>query len=325
MNVLMGEQQYLDLLQKILDTGMSKDDRTGTGTLSLFGEKMEFDISERIPILTTKRVFWKSVLKELLWFVSGSTDVKVLQDQGVKFWNENTSREFLDKRGLTHLRENDLGEGYGFLWRHFGATYVGCDHNYRKQIFMRNMSEKFVSKGWMSLRGTNIEIKEDRWKGVDQLSNVIDLLHMDPFSRRIIISAWNPGGVDRAALPPCHCFVQFYCVELEGVKYLDCCLYQRSGDMFLGVPFNIASYSFLTYMIAHVVGMKPRKFIHMIGDSHIYKNHIDVVKEQLGRNTREFPTLRFTRDIIDIDDFRVDDFVVEGYDPYPYIGGKMAV
>ncbi len=292
--LLMGEQQYLDLLQKILDEGYEKEDRTGTGTLSLFGEKMKFDISEKIPILTTKKVFWKMVVKELLWFVSGSTDVKILQEQGVKFWNDNTCREFLDKRGLGHLREYDLGPGYGYLWRHFGGNYKGCEADYK-----------------------NV--------GEDQLANVIHLLKTDPFSRRIIISAWNPEQVDQAALPPCHCFVQFYCVVVDGEKRLDCCLYQRSGDMFLGVPFNIASYSFLTYMIAQVVGMKPRNFVHVIGDTHIYKNHVDAVKEQLQRDVKEFPTLKFKRNVENIDGFAVDDFIVEGYDPHPYIGGKMAV
>lgn len=300
----MGEQQYIDLLQKILREGYDKEDRTGTGTLSLFGEKMEFDVSERVPILTTKRVFWKSVLKELLWFISGSTDVKVLQEQGVKFWNDNTSREFLDKRGLKYLKEWDLGPGYGFLWRHFGGVYTGCDTNYRNY--------------------TTPDGNIAPWIGIDQLANVIHLLRNDPFSRRIILTAWNPEQVDQAALPPCHCFAQFYCVIVDNVKRLDCLLYQRSGDMFLGVPFNIASYSFLTYMIADIVGMKPRKFVHMIGDAHIYKNHVDAVKEQLQRNIREFPTLKIThRD--NIDDYIVDDFAIEGYDPHPYIGGKMAV
>ena len=288
------EDQYLNLLRKILKEGIEKPDRTGVGTYSLFGEKMEFDISKSIPILTTKKVFWKKVLIELLWFVSGKTDVDTLQKQGVRFWDANSSREFLDKRGLTHLREGDLGPIYGFNWRHFGAVYKNCDTDYTGQ-------------------------------GIDQLKTIIDMLKNDPFSRRIILTSWNPSIIDQMALPPCHHTFQLNVVEINGEKYLDCMLIQRSGDLFLGIPFNIASYSFLTYMLAHLTGMKPRKFIHIIGDAHVYKNHIDAVKKQLERESKEFPTLKFSRDIKDIDDFQVDDFIVENYNSHPYISAIMAI
>ena len=241
------EDQYLNLLRKVLKEGIEKPDRTGVGTYSLFGEKMEFDISKSIPILTTKKVFWKKVLIEFLWFVSGKTDIDTLQKQGVRFWDANSSREFLDKRGLTHLREGDLGPIYGFNWRHFGAVYKNCDTDYTGQ-------------------------------GIDQLKTIIDMLKNDPFSRRLILTSWNTSIIDQMALPPCHHTFQLNVVEINGEKYLDCMLIQRSGDLFLGIPFNIASYSFLTYMLAHLTGMKPRKFIHIIGDAHVYKNHIDAVK-----------------------------------------------
>ncbi len=292
------EEQYLNLLQKILLEGIEKSDRTGVGTLSLFGEKLEFDISKSIPILTTKKVFWKKVLIELLWFISGDTTIKKLQEQGVHFWDANTSREFLDQRGLKHYEEGTLGPGYGFQWRNFGKSY-----------FAEDDVSKFFSDS----------------QGVDQLANVIHLLKTDPFSRRIIITAWNPTQLDQVSLPPCHCFVQFNCVEINNEKHLDCLLVQRSCDCFLGGSFNIASYSFLTYMIAHIVGMKPRKFIHMIGDAHIYKNHIDAVKIQLQREPYEFPTLKFSRHVENIDDFKLDDLIVDNYKCHPYISAPMAI
>lgn len=293
-NNLSDEYEYLNLLNKVLEDGTCKDDRTGTGTISLFGTKMEFDISETIPILTTKKVFYQSVIKELLWFISGETTTKFLKKNKVTFWDANTSREFLDKKGLTHFEEGELGAGYGFQWRHFGTEYKGPHENYQGC-------------------------------GVDQLQEAINLLKNDPFSRRIIVSAWNPSDLDKVALPPCHCFFQFNCVEIDGEKYLDCLLYQRSGDMFLGVPFNIASYSILTYMIASLVDMKPRKFVHMIGDTHIYTNHIEQVKQQLEREPYPFPTLKINKDVKNIDDFKFSDFELVDYKCHPYISGAMAV
>lgn len=289
----MDETQYLNLLQKILEKGDEKSDRTGTGTLSCFGNMMEFDISKSIPLLTTKKVFVQSIIKELLWFISGTSSTLPLKEQGVNFWNENTSREFLNNIGLKHFSVGELGVGYGFNWRHYGATYDGPG-DYSGQ-------------------------------GVDQLQNVIDDLKTNPSSRRLIVNAWNPAELDNVALPPCHMIFQFNSVKIDGQRYLDCMMIQRSGDMFLGIPFNIASYSILTYMIAHLTDMKPRKFVHVIGDAHIYKNHVEQVKLQLDRSTFPFPILTFARDVKNIDDFKLEDFKIENYRCHPYIPGKMAV
>lgn len=289
----MQEQQYLNILENILRQGDLKDDRTGVGTLSLTGQKMEFDISQSFPILTTKKILWDKVLIELLWFISGSTDVNILKNQNVHFWNANTTRDFLDNRGLNNLREGDIGAGYGHQWRHFDAEYKGCDEDY-----------------------TN--------KGIDQLTTVINTLKNDPFSRRIFLSAWNPKQLNDMALPPCHLSFQCIVTEKNNEKFLDLILYQRSGDMFLGVPFNITSYCALTYMLCHLTGMKPRKFIHFIGDAHIYKNHIEAVKIQLSRTPYEFPKLSFKRTIKDIDDFKIDDFIIENYQHHPFIKAPMA-
>lgn len=293
-NVTHGEHTYLKLLNHVLENGEQKSDRTGTGTLSCFdGSQMVFDISERIPVITTKKLDYNKVIRELLFFISGKTDTKILEQQNVNIWKGNTSTKFLETRNLDY-EEGDMGPLYGFQWRHWGAEYKGCEFQYDGQ-------------------------------GVDQLSALIDGIKGEPHSRRHILSAWNVGDLEKMCLPPCHAFVQF---NVSGdKKYLDCCLYQRSADLFLGVPWNIASYSMLTYMIAHLTGLKPRKFIHDIGDAHIYSNHIQAVNKQLKRTPRPFPTLRFRRAIRinKIDDFEFDHFVVDGYTCWPYIKGKMAV
>lgn len=325
-NINHDEEQYLNIMKDILEKGDEKSDRTNTGTLSLSGVHMKFDISENIPFLTTKKVLWDKVLIELLWFISGSTDVSVLKKQGVNFWDGNTSREFLDKQGLFHLEEGDLGEGYGWLWRHWGARYEGCKEKYEKG------------------------------QGIDQLENVIEMLKEEPFSRRIIMTAWNPSKLGNVALAPCHMMCQWTVAEInykkcfngcecqrcrnlpeyQTIQYLDCILTQRSGDMFLGVPFNIASYSILTCMLAHIITthyaenccgvlMKPRYFIHNIGDAHIYKTHIDAVKKQLSNTPLPFPQLKINRRIEDIDDFKFEDFSVENYQFAPFIKAPMAV
>ena len=286
------EEPYLKLLRKIYNKGAKRGDRTGVGTISIFGATMKFDISQSIPIFTTKKVLYDKVIGELLWFVSGSTDVEDLQKKNIRFWDANSSRDFLDKRGLKHYREGDLGPVYGFQWRHWGANYENCDEDY-----------------------TN--------KGIDQLANVISTLKNDPNSRRIIISAWNVGMIDQMALPPCHILCQFYVRDEE---YLDCQLYQRSGDMFLGVPFNVTSYSVLTYMIAKLTNLKPGKFIHVLGDAHIYLNHLDAVEAQLARTPLPFPTLKLKRDHYDhIDQFTDEDFILENYHFWPFIRAEMAV
>lgn len=286
-----GEYQYLNLVRKILNSGNIKDDRTGTGTISLFGEQMRFSLRDGvIPLLTTKRVWWKGVVEELLWMISGHTDANKLSEKGVKIWDANGSRSFLDAKGLQHRREGDLGPVYGFQWRHSGAAYETCDSNYRGQ-------------------------------GVDQLANVINTLKTDPSSRRIIMDAWNPSDLQLMALPPCHVTVQFYVAGEE----LSCHLYQRSADMGLGVPFNIASYSLLTHMIAKLVGLKPVKFVHTLGDAHVYLNHISALEEQLTRTPRDFPTLCLSDDLISIDNICVDMISLKGYNPHKGIKMDMAV
>ncbi|XP_075156631.1 thymidylate synthase [Haematobia irritans] len=257
------EQQYLDLIEKIIEKGAVKDDRTGVGTISIFGAQMRFDMRNSFPLLTTKRVFWRAVAEELLWFVHGCTNAKILQDKNIHIWDGNSTREFLDKFGFT---------------------------DYSKE-------------------------------GVDQLKQVIHTIRTNPNDRRIIMSAWNPVDIPQMALPPCHCLAQFYVANGE----LSCQLYQRSADMGLGVPFNIASYALLTYMIAHITGLKPGDFIHTLGDTHVYKNHVDPLKEQLKRKPRPFPKLIIKRKVEDIEDFKFDDFEIVDYNPYPKIHMEMAV
>ncbi|KAG0673434.1 Thymidylate synthase [Pichia californica] len=291
------EQAYLDLIQNIIDNGEFRPDRTGTGTISIFAPpQLRFNLSDNIfPLLTTKKVFMKGIIHELLWFVKGSTDAKILSEKGVKIWEGNGSREYLDSLGLTSRREGDLGPVYGFQWRHFGADYIDCDTNYNN-------------------------------KGYDQLANIIHTLKTNPYDRRIILSAWNPPAFKEMALPPCHVFCQFYVNFPKGEKpRLSCQMYQRSCDIGLGVPFNIASYALLTYMIAMVVDMQPGEFIHVMGDTHIYSNHIDALKDQLTRTPRMFPKLKIKRKVTDIDDFKYEDFEIEDYNPYPPIKMKMAV
>lgn len=263
-------RQYLDMLRHILDTGHRKDDRTGTGTISTFGYQTRFDLSEGFPLVTTKKVHLKSIIHELLWFLAGETNVKYLQDNGVRIWNE-----WADADG-------DLGHIYGYQWR-----------------------------SWPVPDGTHI----------DQIANAVHDIRENPDSRRIIVSAWNVGELNRMNLPPCHAFFQFY---VSGGK-LSCQLYQRSADCFLGVPFNIASYALLTMMMAQVCGLKPGEFIHTFGDLHIYTNHLEQVNLQLTRTPRALPTMRINSDVRDIFSFRYEDFTLEGYDPWPAIKGEVSV
>ena len=284
------EYQYLDAIRNILQFGTKKEDRTGTGTLSLFGMQMRFSLRESFPLLTTKRVFWKGIVEELLWFIKGETNAKTLAEKGVHIWDANGSREFLDQRGLSHREEGDLGPVYGFQWRHFGAKYESMHDNYEG-------------------------------KGVDQLAECIKQLKEDPNSRRIVMSAWNPSDLSTMALPPCHMFAQFYVSNGQ----LSCQMYQRSADMGLGVPFNIASYALLTLLVAHVCGLKPGEFVHTLGDSHVYLNHVDALKTQLERDPKPFPTLRFNSSKTKLEEFEFSDFELFGYDPHPIIKMKMAV
>lgn len=287
-------KQYLDMCKFILDNGVYKSDRTGTGTISYFGYQTRYNLNEGFPLLTTKKVFLKGIIHELLWFISGDTNIKYLVDNNVKIWNEwayekfkkepvyngetmdefiekiRESKEFADKYG-------DLGPVYGKQWRNFN--------------------------------------------GVDQLEKLIYNLKHNPDSRRHIISAWNPAEVDNMALPPCHSFMQFYVVNNK----LSCQLYQRSADVFLGVPFNIASYSLFTMMIAQVCGFELGDFVHTFGDVHIYSNHMDQIKLQLSREPRKLPTMKINPNVKSIYDFKYEDFELEGYDPHPAIKGVVAV
>ncbi|WRT64684.1 thymidylate synthase [Kwoniella shivajii] len=299
------EYQYLDLISRIISTGQSRPDRTGTGTIALFAPpSLRFSLSNNIlPLLTTKRVFLRGVIAELLWFIKGSTDANLLSDQGVNIWDGNGSKEFLEKVGLGHRRKGDLGPVYGFQWRHFGATYTDADQDY---------------KG----------------KGVDQLQECIWKIKNNPTDRRIILSAWNPKDLSLMALPPCHMFCQFFVTlpsdTSEGSQEkpkLSCLMYQRSCDLGLGIPFNIASYSLLTHMIALMTDTEPHEFILQMGDAHVYKDHVEPLQTQLQREPRDFPSLKFNRskqDIGDIDGFKVEDFIVENYKPCGKIEMKMS-
>merc|ERR1719330_1087318 len=284
------EYQYLDAIRDIIERGAHSGDRTGVGTRSTFGKMMRFSLQHTFPLLTTKRVFWRGVAEELLWFVHGDTNAKHLSDKGIKIWDGNGSREFLDKRGLSHREEGDLGPVYGFQWRHFGAKYVDMHTDYTGQ-------------------------------GVDQLAECIRTIKENPTDRRILLSAWNPADLSLMALPPCHMFCQFYVANGE----LSCLMYQRSCDMGLGVPFNIASYSLLTCMVAQVCGLKPGEFVHTMGNAHVYLNHIEPLKNQLTRTPRPFPVLKVNPDIIDIDNFQASDFELIGYNPLGKIAMEMAV
>jgi thymidylate synthase len=264
------EQQYLDLLAEVLERGARKSDRTGTGTLSVFGRQLRFALEPGFPLLTTKKLHVKSIVYELLWFLRGDTNVRWLQERGVTIWDE-----WADENG-------ELGPVYGYQWRH-----------------------------WKTPSGGEI----------DQITNLIHSLRTRPDSRRHIVSAWNPADVDRMALPPCHALFQFYVADGR----LSCQMYQRSADLFLGVPFNIASYALLTRMVAQVTGFAPGEFILTLGDAHLYLNHLEQAREQLTRAPRAFPRLRLDPQVRELADFRFEDFAVEGYDPYPAIKAPIAV
>lgn len=297
------EYSYLGLMKQILNSGNHREDRTGTGTISLFGTSLRFDISESIPLLTTKRVPFGVVIKELLWFLRGDTDAKILQNQGVKIWDGNTSREFLDKRGLNHYPEGVLGAGYGWQIRHQGASY----------------DQKFADTS---------KFDSSEIGGVDQLEYIVNLLKTDPFSRRIMMSYWNPSDFDKTALLPCHFSCQFY-VELNknGQKELSCQFTMRSTDGLLGLPVNLVSYSVLTYILAKKCDMIPKEIIFIGGDTHIYKNHVLQVTEQLTRKVRSFPCLSLDDSIKHKDwyDINPEDFDIFGYFSHPSIKAPMAI
>ncbi len=263
-------RQYLDLLQHILDTGQPKDDRTGTGTLSVFGYQMRFDLAAGFPLVTTKKLHLKSIIHELLWFLRGDTNVRYLNEHGVTIWDE-----WADEDG-------DLGPIYGAQWR-----------------------------SWPTPNGGH----------VDQISRIVQQIREDPDSRRLVVSAWNVADLPRMALPPCHVLFQFYVADGR----LSCQLYQRSADIFLGVPFNIASYALLTMMVAQVTGLEPGNFVHTFGDAHLYRNHLEQARLQLSRQPRPLPTMRLNPHVSSLFDFAFDDFTLEGYDPHPRIKAPVAV
>lgn len=287
-------KQYLKLLTDILENGTKKEDRTGTGTISYFGYQTRYDLSEGFPLLTTKKVHLKSIIHELLWFISGDTNIKYLVDNGVRIWNEwpyesfkkssdfsgETLKEFAEKIKESSdfaKKYGELGPVYGHQWRNFA--------------------------------------------GVDQLKGLVEQIKINPTSRRLILSAWNPAEISQMALPPCHCFVQFYVNNNK----LSCQLYQRSADAFLGVPFNIASYSLLTMMIAQVCNLEVGEFVHTLGDAHIYSNHLEQVQTQLSRTPRELPKMVINPSVKSLFDFKYEDFTLENYNPYPGIKAKVAV
>ena len=263
-------KQYQDLMRHVLEHGHKKEDRTGTGTISMFGYQMRFNLEDGFPLLTTKKVHLKSIIHELLWFLQGSTNIRYLKDNGVTIWDE-----WADENG-------NLGPVYGYQWRN-----------------------------WPKPDGTHI----------DQITQVVNSIKKNPDSRRLIVSAWNVADVDQMKLPPCHAFFQFYVADGK----LSCQLYQRSADIFLGVPFNIASYALLTMMVAQVCGLRPGDFVHTLGDAHIYLNHLEQTREQLSRTPRALPTMRINPDVNDIFGFRFEDFTLENYDPHPPIKAPVAV
>lgn len=286
--VCTDETQYLNLLKQVLDQGERREDRTGVGVLSVFTlTPIRYDLThQKVPVFTTKKVVWDKGIQELLWYISGGTSSKQLEAVGVNYWRGNSTREFLDARGLTEYEEGELGPVYGYQWRHWGGDY------------------------------------NNKEGGVDQLQSLIDEIKTNPTSRRLILNAWNVSDLNKMALPPCHLMCQFY---VSQGKYLDCTLYQRSGDLFLGVPLNVLCYSLLTHLIAKVCGLEARSFTHVIGDAHVYLNHLDAVKEQLSRNAYPFPTVSFSREITDIDDVQFDDFVIDEYWCHPFIKAPMAI
>lgn len=263
-------KQYLDLLQHVLDNGTDKSDRTGTGTRSVFGYQMRFNLADGFPVLTTKKLHLKSIIHELLWFLAGDTNIRYLKENGVRIWDE-----WADENG-------DLGRVYGAQWR--------------------------------SWRGADGET-------VDQIANVVRQIRQTPDSRRLIVSAWNPAEIDSMALPPCHALFQFYVANGK----LSCQLYQRSADIFLGVPFNIASYALLTMMVAQVCGLQAGEFVHTLGDAHLYQNHLEQARLQLTREPRKLPTMRINRAVRDIFAFKFDDFELQDYDPHPHIKAEVSV
>jgi thymidylate synthase len=290
------ETRYLNLIRHILNSGCSADDRTGDGTIKVVGTQVRFSLSNTnkelvMPLITTKRTFWKGVAIELWWFITGQTDSKILADLNVHIWDGNSSREFLDKYNLAHFEEGDCGPIYGFQWRHWGVKYEG--------------------------KGVCYE-----GKGVDQLANVIEQIKIDPESRRHIVTAWNPDTVPETPLPPCHFAFQFV---VEQKKYLSCVVTMRSCDVGLGLPFNVASYALLTHIVAQITKLEAKEVIVNMADTHIYKPHIEALQQQIERQPFPFPTIKFKKEFKTIDDFKWDDVELCNYQSHPPIKMKMSI
>ena len=279
-------EPYLNLLNQVLTHGKVRSDRTGTGTVGIFGHQMRFDLDDGFPLLTTKKLHLRSIIHELLWFISGETHVKTLQDAGVRIWNDWATEEQTARFGR---KAGDLGPVYGHQWRNFGATVLE-DGSYAND-------------------------------GVDQIQRVLDTIRDNPNSRRILITGWNPKESDQVALPPCHTLFQFYVQDGR----LSCQLYQRSADIFLGVPFNIASYSLLMMMIAQVTGLKPGEFVHTMGDAHLYSDHLEQARLQLTREPRPRPVMTLNPEVTDLFKFKFEDFRLSEYDPHPHIKARVSV
>lgn len=289
---LWDEAGYLELVRRTMDCGSPRTDRTGTGTLQLFGAQLKFDLSDgKFPLLTTKQMGLKTILEELLFFVRGQTDNKILQEKKVKIWDGNSSREYLDSIGLVNRQTSDLGPVYGFAWRHFGADYTDCNADYTG-------------------------------KGFDQLSRVIEYLQRKSDSRQMVMSAWNPCDLDKVVLPPCHVLVQF---SVRDSRCLDCSMYQRSADLGLGLPFNIASYAALTYLLGAHCGLTPNTLTISIGDAHVYTNHVDPLKSQLKQSIKPVPRMKLARVHPRIESYEPADFELSGYEPGPRVCMPMAV
>lgn len=304
-------RQYLDLLKDIKENGTKKDDRTGTGTLSVFGRQMRFDLSEGFPIVTTKKLFLRGVIHELLWFLKGSTNIKYLVDNDVHIWDDWPFRAYLEQAGRPVPEPNS--EQWRTQIKEF-TERIKADDEFAKKYGELGPVYGYQWRSWPTPDGGHI----------DQIQRAIDTIQQNPDSRRIIVSAWNVADIDemaKAGLPPCHSLFQFYVLDGK----LSCQLYQRSADFFLGVPFNIASYALLTMMIAQVTGLKPGEFVHTFGDAHIYLNHLAQVDLQLSRTPKKLPTMSINPKVTSIFDFTIDDFKLEGYDPDPAIKAPIAV
>lgn len=298
--------QYLDLLRHVLEHGKFKSDRTGTGTYSVFGAQARFPLQNNFPVLTTKKLHLRSIIYELLWFLRGDTNVRYLQENKVTIWDE-----WADERG-------NLGPVYGKQWRHWVKSSRGRKgDSSTEQPTLFDLAE---SGNGSTVTPPGSRLRKGKW-GIDQIARVIEEIKTNPDSRRLIVSAWNVADIDSMALPPCHTMFQFYVSEGE----LSCQLYQRSADIFLGVPFNIASYALLTMMVAQVCGLKPGEFVHTFGDLHLYSNHVEQAKEQLSREPRPLPQMKLNPKVRSIDDFKFEDFELVGYDPHPSIKAPIAV